>query len=992
MTIALRQYREIYNKYLLLFLKEGRIPSLDEVVARAGSDLPNVDQPAVPLYSYIPQASNSIFDIHLYNKAIDNILLDLKIVFAELSEVELSNIQRILHANLFHSVHSYELNRLNSQLDALLFSLQGAEDNFFSSFENFGDTSKTDVVLSTNGIVDTYEGCLSLPIGGKGTFKIDTSSLYAISDIKVNVVSGNGKITNTLPGAKFGDIFRDTQKPWGIIIDSDTPGLCEISFTFAISREEFINRITLLHHGVKPQSVFISTSVDNVNYKDILEYSSGVLLEDQSKIVSMDFDDRLVEYVRIRLTKPQYDLALTDQDTNQQIYRYIFALKNISLYSTGRITSGTYVSKPFDFSADVPSISRLAISANEKIPDDTTVDWYIGLVDQSGTQIGNYMFITPESRLTSSGPPKVLTLQDTVTDSTYIVSTNTSYINVFDYNNIDYYSIVTLDEKPIFGTSKLYRGQRAWLKDSKGIFNLITVNDNFIAFSKGNTQKLYKITQEVSTIKAIGGISSQKVLLLSNSPLYTENGPYTLAPGQGVNVDKDTAPIYAIFSVTLASGSMAKEKLNVSFAASSSIDLGQPNIKYEQSSDIIIDEIAIAPFGSTPAGTILRQFRDGIDYIVELGPDSKPTGIIYATQNSPLNTDPANTAEVNYRVRYSTDADITRFVSNVVNNQLYLTIDSTSQSFLIEEQAIVKYRYVPLDVVKSSIKVKSGFGTSSEMVFKQGSDYIFDSDTSTIQRLSTGKILQDQDVYVDYQYNDNANGLQQYFIWAYVSNNEGLTIKPQLKSSDTLISTKTILTPNTDLGEQLYANIQGLGLIKLTEATEWPKMKGWVQFVVRSVSPESLTTSSLTAFIDQVIKLKDRDGQFIFVSGGKYFKELAAYREPMTQVSLPFLKTNVLKNDRNYFAIQEVSGLDGKSYNIVINFEPGATDDLYLYSVDTNTNQIIKNSEEWKLDWSSSEVDADFKKVIVKAILNRKSTANGNKTPKVYSYYLKVSY
>jgi len=34
MSIALRQYQKIYSKYLLTILKEGRIPTFEEVVSR----------------------------------------------------------------------------------------------------------------------------------------------------------------------------------------------------------------------------------------------------------------------------------------------------------------------------------------------------------------------------------------------------------------------------------------------------------------------------------------------------------------------------------------------------------------------------------------------------------------------------------------------------------------------------------------------------------------------------------------------------------------------------------------------------------------------------------------------------------------------------------------------------------------------------------------------------------------------------------------------
>jgi len=987
MSIALRQYREIYNKYLLEYLKEGKVPSFEEVVARAGSDLPKIDQPAAPLYFYKPQPANSVFDIDMYNKSMSHILTDLKILFAELTEIELNNIQRILHSDLFHSVHSYELNRLNRQLDSLLFALQGADDNFVSAYENFGDVSKLDSTLSTNGVIDLDERCLSLPIGGKGTFKIDLSHLYSSSNPNITLDGKNLNLVGSIPGTNFGDIFRDSNKAWGIIVESSTDQPVSIKFTFALSVEEFINKITLLHHGSKSQTAYISTSVDNVNIKDIVEYSSGITLNDQSKIVSLDFSDTLVEYIQVTLTKQNADITITNEGS--QTFRYIFGLKNISLFSTGRVSSATYVSQSFDFTNDVGTLSKISISASESIPDGTSIDWSIGLINSDDTQVGSYLPITPESRSTSSGPSKIIQLQDTIKSSSYIVSS--TYTNVFNYNSILFYCITTLTDEPIFGTAQLFRGQRAWFRDTQGSFDTLSVKDNFIPFSKGNTQKLYNTVQEVVTIRSVQSVSDQRVALVSNAPLYTDSGPYTLIPSAGINTIKDTAPIYAIYNVNLSAGNTSAQKTNVSFS-SGSVDLGQPNILYKAKGDILVQEIVTTGFGQVSVGTIVKEFVDGTDYIVELNADSTPTGRILAIAGSTLLSSPQYSPNSQYVITYTIDADVTRFVSNIINNQIFFTISATNSNVLTDVTAIIKYRYVPTDIIKSSVKVKAGFGSSGEdRIFKQGADYIFDSSNSTIQKLSTGSIANDQDVFVDYQYNDTTANLEQFFLWAYVSDPNGINILVKTLGSGTLNNQNT-LQPDTALGEQLYASVPSIGLVKLTSAVEWPIMKGWVQFIVKSRSPESVQNTSSQALIDQVIRLQDNQNNYIFVSGGRYFNELTGIREPLKQVSLPFLKTNVLKNDRSNFAIREILVGNTLQYQVITNFAPGSTNDLYTYAVDSNTGNITKNSEEWKLLWSSADSQDAFKKVVVKASLNRLSSINGNITPKVFNYYLKVAY
>lgn len=271
MAISLRQYNRIYNKHLLKLLKDGVIPTFDEVVTSAGQELPNTADQAGPIYKYKPQVANGVFDIGLYNRAVRAISDDLNTLFEELTEIDIVNVQRVLHAELFHNVHSYELSRLNRQLDALLFALQGADDNFFAAFDSFNDTTKLDSDLSTPAIISLDEGCLALPISAKGTLKIDLNHLADLVTADVTLSDPTARVTGNIPGTIFGNIFKDSTFVWGIQVESEVDAPLSISFAFTLKQEEFINRITLVGHGEKAQTAYVSLSVDAQNIKSILD-------------------------------------------------------------------------------------------------------------------------------------------------------------------------------------------------------------------------------------------------------------------------------------------------------------------------------------------------------------------------------------------------------------------------------------------------------------------------------------------------------------------------------------------------------------------------------------------------------------------------------------------------------------------------------------------------------------------------------------------------
>jgi len=987
MTIALRQYNKVYEKVLLSFLKNGKIPTFQDVVAEAGDDLPSVDSSVEPVFKYRPQSENSVFDIALYNKAVRSIKTDLEILFDETGQVQINNLRRISNADLFHSVHAHELNRLNKELDAILFATEGAEDNFFALFDNFDDLSKTDQAMSTVGAVDLEESALLLPLSLQGTLKISLQHLVDKLNPSLEINPPTAKILGPVPGTKYGNMFADKIQPWAVEIRHTENVPMKLRFTFQMAQEEFINRITATHHGSKPQKITLSTSVDNVNKKPIQDYSDGIVLNDQSHIGSFDFEERLTEFIHVTLSKEAADQQVDGE------YQYIFGLKNISIFTAGRSDTAVYQSKPFDFSDQVSAIGKISISATEKLPDDTKIDWLVSVADKNGDVVGSFVPITPQNRTASSGPSKIVSLQDTASNKINFVTQDGESNNILTSQNIDFFNIQTIDTEPVFGTAALFRGYKSWLRDSSSSVNPVLVKDNFTPFSKGDTQQLYQVAQELTngslTSTSIGG-SSESVVVLKKAPLYDANKGHTLIPAEGVNPDADPNPTYAIYSAVLAGQFSQVSLVGQNFSDGNQLNLGLKNIIYTGPGDIrIVNE---------DSGKV---YQDGYDYIVQLDDDGNPTGIISALQASDNDQgeqkDLGTSPYPSVTVEYSVDPNLTRFVNKVVGQQVFF---DTNFSLLPTSQVLIKYRHKAADVIKSSIKVKGLYGLAgNDIIFTQGQDYIYDSTTSQIKRLSTGSISSGADVYVDYKFNDLSKELDQFFIWAFVNKPKPVQISTEKKKT-TEFSLQNVLKPDTIAGEEFLAQIPGAGLVDLTDAYSWPEMQGWVQFVVRSVPPENLTESSQVPLIHQIIKLKDEEGAFIFVHGGKYFEELTAIREPLTQVGFNFLKTNVLKNDNTKFAVRELVLDSGNQYQVIINFKPNTTENLYQYSAvgkgyqQNGLDGLYEVDEEWKLTWINKETAIGaYTNLIVQAILSRTSeNANGNVTPKVFDYFVKVGY
>ena len=1009
MVISIRQYSKVYDKFFLEILKEGRIPSIDEVNQRAGDYLPTIGDPVKPIYKFKVQNARSVFDRALYNEFIDKVKFDLEILFEELGEIELKNIQRILHAELFHSVNSYELKQLQKKLDSLLFATGAFDEGFFVQFDTFADFSKTNQLESTPGIINVAEGALTLPIGLAGAQKLDTSHLYSQNNINIKIVPDNASIASNLPGSSFSNIFKDSINVWGVKVVSPTNQKVKIGFKFRLAREEFINKITAIPHEEKMQRLFVTYSVDDENIKSWSQYSGGIELTSQSTIYSMDVDDTLVDYIYIELEKDEADNEIVQG--NVPSFEYLFGLKNLSFFITGRTATGTYISKPFDFSEDLSAIGKIVITAAEELPEGTDIEWSVGFADNEDKLVGSLIPISPQNRAPMS-LPQVINIAEVLTNIEDIEIVDS--VKLFTYNSIDYYRIALLETQPVFGTAKLFRGFNAWNRDKKGTPIPYVVNNNWLPFSLSDVQSLYITMEETQSIQILDGTYS---LILSQPPLYDgdQNTISSFSAGTGLDANIDANPTYTIYYMKVALNE--NERLNhnpgLDFQTSGKTELMTaailPNsivITKHNANDTLIFTFVNGTQGSSTADFYVSQ------------PDGYPDGQIIAIVGSTIN----DTLEDGDYLKIVGDYDIniTRFAIDIGGSAISLgsTDNSPIGNVFFGKNVDIKYRAIPTNVVKASIKVKKVFGptVNASDIYTQGIDYMFDTSSSKLQRLSTGNIpggsQEGADVYCDFIWNDESP-IESYSMWAKVGSQQGTQI--ELENKEVASSSDNGLSANTALGESFKANISGIGLIDLTDALIWPKMEGWIQFFVESINPfvedeqgiEDQTTKAISGsrpagLIDKVIQLRDKNFQRIFLPGGEFFSETITQRQPLTQVSIPFLKNNLIKGQKDYFAVEKIFVNDIALFNVIVNFIQNENIELYNYGPDNAENITpyglpIKHPEKYRLEWISQEIKDAFTKVIVKTTLSRTINSdsidvNSNITPKVLNYFLKTGY
>lgn len=977
MAIFDKQYKKLIALELLKSFLQGRLPSIEDISKRISVLL---GKGGNTLYSYIPQPYKDRFNIKTYNKGLKQIKFDIDLLYEEIIDLINDSIKKSNYADMYFKLHSYELNKLQQALNNVLLITNNTDFYFEGDYDDFSTLNKTNIEESTQDIVDLSETVLSLPYGSKGTTKVPVS-LENNSLISIITDSSNILSNKAIPGSRFENIFLDTISYWGYEVITHNPAPVELSFTFQIKPGEFevlLNRIEIIPHNTKSQNIKILLSNDAVNFFSPLGYEGGINTSDKSKVFGLDFETTLVQYVRVNIRKESPDSEVSI--VGEKKYQYIFGLKNIALYKTGRARNATYQSLPFTFTNN---ISKVALSSVSYVPQGTSVNYSIALLSSDNAYLTEFLPILPTNSV-SEANSSFIDFNTLKYNSLNFTVQSAGDDRAIRYgNNVQaksFYRIgPALAYKPVYPSASLYRGENCWYRDSSDGFKLKNVTDVYVSFGQSDLESFYDTKKEVIT--NIISSTRQLEISLSNSPYYNSEKGHLLKPDPNFQGSIDIKPNYAIYSVKQISDTNRITKI---------INLGNARVQDLPATNISLLPSVQAAILTEPSTGV--QFQLGKDYellYVVVGNIRKSTGKIRIPDGSALlNSAGQVRSGAILHIQYTPDADITHKVSSIVGDKVVLE-DCVVQ---FGEHLEVEYRYIPLapnEIVKASIRVYNKPTTANSITYYvEGTDYLTDPKTAAIQRIPNGRIPVNGEVFISFSYRNSEQGIHTFQTWCKISGNEPI----QIKFDTTDNSGGNNLVVDKAAGEGFFINSQD-GFFDISSSTRSPLIQpGWVQFIVRSKNPDANITYG-TNLIDQVIQLRDQNRKRVFRQKGLYFSEITAFRDPMKQITLNHLKVNTLKSNHSFFAIDDTT--DPISTYIVVNFIPGETDELYCRIPSDESESDTRPStipESFSITWKSElEQELQGKKLVVKIQLSRSAEiADGGVTPKVHQYSLKV--
>jgi hypothetical protein len=653
------------------------------------------------------------------------------------------------------------------------------------------------------------------------------------------------------------------------------------------------------------------------------------------------------------------------------------------MFQTGRNSSASYVSIPFEFNHD-GAINKVSIDTEQSTPPGCSVFYSVAGIFDSGEETP-YIPISPVGIDSSIGSSKIVTFGVNLEKNSKFVTDSAGpgspQVYGTSFQGKEFYRVGPVFTKnPIFGKSKLYRGYKSWYRDTSGKFDIVNITDNYVNFSNSDLAYLYATGTEVPLVTALGlgvdGIARTK-LSLTKPPYYDSSKGHLLKPEPGQDPSLDTQPMYAVYKVQVKGSSLRQSRQFI---------LSANRTQYLPFTSFLVQ-------GATTDLPILRTiggtpFINGVDYTFELtsvGGVQKPTGRIVIPDGSSFLDPNGNVINVLVEFAYTIDIDITHKVSSIVGNDV--TLDHSILTDLDGVQ--ITYRYVPVSpnqILKPSVRVYSAISSTSNTTFyTEGRDYTINDRSGAIQKIPSGSIS--DKCYVKYSYRSSDSSLNTFTTWAYISPSDGTQIKFDLDPS----TKKNKLVADFAAGESFLINTRN-GIVNLTNATSTPVLAmGWVQFIVRSKDPDTnvIYRSNL---IDQIIQLKDVNKKKIFNSYNMYFNEIIAFREPLIEKTLNHLKVNTLLADHSCFAIDNIT--DPFNSYIVLNFKPNETSELYCRVPTDDSDETSRPSvsnEEFLIEWSEeTDVESRPTKIKVKIDLLRASEADGSLTPKVFKYSLRV--
>ena len=323
------------------------------------------------------------------------------------------------------------LNRLSTRQQSLttkisdyMLSAYNSNSYYYSLSDNFGDTSQTDLVL-TSAFVDTSNNSVVIPTISSLSKVVDPSQLGSPSysatingnSVSLDVVSPLSFSTNGL-----------SNTVWEIQVKTQTPAEVILSTTIPINGGQTItlSELDFTPYGVTPPQMYaqVALAPQQVVSATYTNFGGDV----QTSLRLMKFINNTpvnVNSIRFFLRKTEADYVSNKNGTTE--YVYVFGASNLVMVENVYDDQATFVSGPLSVNTDLSSeviIDAVSLAVNEQLPAATDIEYSIAQDPGNATQLSDFDWqpITPIDQ-ESNSPNTVIQFNGSIANVVYIKNT-----------------------------------------------------------------------------------------------------------------------------------------------------------------------------------------------------------------------------------------------------------------------------------------------------------------------------------------------------------------------------------------------------------------------------------------------------------------------------------------------------------------------------------------------------------------------------------------
>ena len=1032
MSLAKRQRDRALELALQALLRRGTPPDQGEVDTQFKEELPPIL--GEPFFQLREQRARGQFDVEWQNAMFREAGLDLSMLYAENVDVVEMLLSHLALAEVSGRRMGLEIRALQSLLEDLLLTSTRGTNFFHTVSDRFNDLSQIDQTQS-DVAVDLTSGLVTLTPEAS-TRRIPLPHLLSQVSPSMAVLTPVGATSRLIPGSTFGNAFEDLLTAWQQQILTPTQGPVEIAITIPIipaldrGAPERVSRITLHNLSATPFTVMPYWARDGVAFSRFANVTNPIVVDADEDVTVIDVTPQLVTAIQLRFRKTGPDGE--EELGGTRLFSTVFAFRQIGFWSMGHKRHGTLVSlalSPQD-AADVPNIGKVSLTVDEILPAETTIRYEVA----SSAAPTQWRPITPLSRPEGEFPKVVdfNTVQRSARDANRIqVDAATPPISLGRIRGNVFYGLSNLNDTPIFGSAKLWRGLNSWHQKRSTQSTIHKVQNLYIDFANADTQRLY-VFEDQERIPTHGANTAADTALQIETRYPVLLDSDTFQPGQDLFAPSDpTRPNYSIrkllrrpvagtLSQTNASGALTLTARSQSASVQSTSQQTTPT-QGRLGAKVKIANFASAALipaptdGSGPIPDLFDMpFR--LQYTVNsvlitgvftiLAAQLESGGDLLLTLDDPteLIRDASGSLSALVATWEMLTVDITRSITSVIGNKVTL---SQTQKIATTDLLEISYRRAlvnaELPITASLVVRKSTTGTE----FIQGVDYSIDLGTRTITRIPTGSIGTGSDqasqaVRVDFEYEAQLLGLVVYRTFVF---------NPEPTSA--LLLAK--ITVDRENGEEVLFETAG-GFLDLHNRDQLPAIPaGWHQIVVtsnpirRSDGLVDKTSAVYKALNLKEIRSATDTGRFLWPAVNHpdavgattdkfapYFLRQTAFLTPMTQVTWSQLTDATRATDKGVFAIKGAAESPATPVaRVAINYDPQAlTDtDLLYFPPDITGSGIPLARADFELEYASViSAAAVLNALYLRATFDRSPDSETGVTPILKAYTLRLSY